>query len=463
MIFSRVYGIVAVVAVAICGQAGAQDTPEVFAVDSRGRGQTCSKHVECATRKCGNGRCQSLTSASRFKNPGRSLGTKCTMDDDCQSNNCSDLGKCQCALCSGSGCGGCDEYYQCEEPFFTGFSNRCSRSPKYYGEYCDKNVDCISKNCYIEWENWTESYCDCALCDEPGCSGPKECGYYGENASCVLDGREWWPNVCQYHSPSSSPTDVPTTSPTKKKRVNGRYCRISSHCLSGACFKTPGQIIRKEAGRCHCNPNRQINTCDEGFYCRANENKKNQCLRDTNNQHAAAPAAQRNTASKKGTGSACRNNNQCKSGSCFRTARELRQDTPGVCECTAEGFCGTGRTCVLSDTAANTCRLPTSAPTRGNRLVGQRCETNNMCQSNSCFTRPSGVKVCQCNPNRANSGCQNGRVCKANSSSANACTTSQNIDTERTDKNNNKGKDKDNEKSKGNEKSKDKGNDKKDK
>mmetsp|Transcript_41804 Transcript_41804/g.97898 ORF Transcript_41804/g.97898 Transcript_41804/m.97898 type:complete len:131 (+) Transcript_41804:231-623(+) len=97
-------------------------------------------HSECREQICiGN------TGRNRMPNP-KKLGAKCQTDDDCKSNRCSPNTKtCMCQICRGSGCGDCGKHFQCFEPWYKGLDNRCDRAPKWYGEYCSKNIDCISQ------------------------------------------------------------------------------------------------------------------------------------------------------------------------------------------------------------------------------------------------------------------------------------------------------------------------------
>uniref|UniRef100_A0A6U5KSL4 EGF-like domain-containing protein n=1 Tax=Corethron hystrix TaxID=216773 RepID=A0A6U5KSL4_9STRA len=385
MIFSRVAGIVAVAAVTIFGQAQAE-----FPNASRARGQGCGRHVECATGECREQICIGNTGRNRMPNP-KKLGAKCQTDDDCKSNRCSPNTKtCMCQICRGSGCGDCGKHFQCFEPWYKGLDNRCDRAPKWYGEYCSKNIDCISQNCYIDYDNWTESYCDCTVCSKPGCSGKEECGQYGENASCRVDGREWWPNKCQYHAPTPKPSKPPVRAP---RRRNAALCAVSSDCESGACFKTKVQQRSRAKGLCHCNPKRRTNTCADGFYCKnTGAGKKNQCLKKR------GPL--------RGTGSPCKDNSQCASKSCFRTGQQRSLDTTGVCECMSYLNCGAGRKCARSNTnEVNRCEI---------RRVGEICKTSEMCGSGSCYKRTGANSgKCQCKAG-SSKDCDTGFTCRVN-------------------------------------------------
>jgi len=379
---------------------------------------------------------------------------QCKNDNECESKNCFKVsssfptGRCQCTPCSGKGCGGCQSGFTCSTTDIPGM-NMCTFADKPIDEYCSKNAECRSKSCYIDDEDWTYNHCQCKVCDTPGCS--EDCAAFEK---CVLV-EGGWPNDCVGTAPPSTspstspPTTSPTTSPpstspttpppttsptaempssspsnapTRGPRALGVLCRLGRHCVSGSCFLNAAQISKNLPGVCQCNPDIQRNGCGDNFSCQSNAaiGRRNQCVRAAVSAAPTTAPTKAPTRRKRRPGEACRSNVLCLYGSCFRTASQIRNRVAGKCECSQLGGCGNGRTCVISNTAKNQCRLPTQSPTRGNRNVGQLCKSDGMCGTGSCFIRPSGVGVCQCRAGTAR-GCGSGRRCVGRATSVNIC------------------------------------------
>jgi len=174
------------------------------------------------------------------------IGKNCGLDTHCRNGNCfrgasgkSKLGRCQCTLCSPSGCGGCPKGENCQQ-IHPMVAHQCMKhdgkptgvptpAPTVtppttvgLGSECMSHRACASGACYFgKFGIARRGKCECMPCGDSGCGGcqiREVCdsvqNTIGAN-KCVSDGSTDSPTPSPTNEPTKDPSNVPTDTPTR--------------------------------------------------------------------------------------------------------------------------------------------------------------------------------------------------------------------------------------------------------